>query len=154
MTMRHSNWFWMIFYLLLLLCTLCIWGLINDVNKPSRPCDNGVCEVRFIQNYKPCEDGIGSWYGTFHHGRIMANGKRFNMYGVSVAHKTLPLGTRVRVINLINGNSIETTVTDRGPYVKGRVVDMSYGAAKVLGMVYRGIVPVRVIASCSTARYE
>jgi rare lipoprotein A len=75
----------------------------------------------------------------------MANGKRFDMNKISVAHKTLPLGTRVRVINLRNGISIEATVTDRGPYIKGRIVDMSYGAAKVLDMVHRGIVPVRVV---------
>lgn len=103
------------------------------------------CEVRFIQQYRPCEDGVGSWYGRFFHGKTMANGKRFDMNKISVAHKTLPLGTRVRVINLRNGISIEATVTDRGPYIKGRIVDMSYGAAKVLDMVHRGIVPVRVV---------
>jgi len=132
-----------IVFLMLLILTLVTVQLCHSPRECGQKQDT--CEVRFIQQYKPCEDGIGSWYGTFHHGRIMANGKRFNMYGVSVAHKTLPMGTRVRVINLINGNSIETTVTDRGPYVKGRVVDMSYGAAKALGMVHRGIVPVRVV---------
>jgi rare lipoprotein A (peptidoglycan hydrolase) len=113
----------------------------------SRECGQkqDTCEVRFIQQYKPCEDGVGSWYGRFFHGKTMANGKRFDMNKISVAHKTLPLGTRVRVINLRNGISIEATVTDRGPYIKGRIVDMSYGAAKVLGMVYHGIVPVRIV---------
>jgi 3D (Asp-Asp-Asp) domain-containing protein len=140
--MKHSNWFWIIFYLLLLICTLWGWSVINNGRKP---CDDGVCEVRFIKNYRPCEDGIGSWYGSFHHGRLMANGKRFNMYSVSVAHKTLPLGTKIRVINLSNGKSIIATVTDRGPYIKGRIVDMSYGAAQILGMVKAGIVPVRIL---------
>ena len=137
-----TNWIWILFYLLLLIGTLWGWSVVNNIHRFH---DDGSTEVRFIQNYRPCEDGIGSWYGGFHHGRIMANGKRFDMHKISVAHKTLPMGTRVRVINLINGNSIETTVTDRGPYVKGRVVDMSYGAAKALGMVHRGIVPVRVV---------
>lgn len=115
-------------------------GVFRERGQEQEP-----CEARFIQQYRPCEDGVGSWYGRFHHGKTMANGKRFDMNKISVAHKTLPLGTRVRVINLLNGISIEATVTDRGPYVKGRIVDMSYGAAKVLGMVYHGIVPVRVV---------
>jgi len=100
-------------------------------------------EARFLS--RNTEKGIGSWYGKYFHGRTMANGRRFNMHAVTVAHKTLPLGTRVRVINLINNRWIEARVTDRGPYKPGRIVDMSYGAAKILGMVHHGIVPVVVI---------
>jgi rare lipoprotein A len=74
----------------------------------------------------------------------MANGRVYNMYNVSVAHRTLPLGTCVKVTNLANGKSVYAKVTDRGPYVKGRVVDMSYGAALKLNMINRGIVPCRV----------
>jgi rare lipoprotein A len=73
--------------------------------------------------------GQASWYGGFHHGRKMANGKPFNMYANTVAHRTLPLGTVVQVINRSNGRSVTATVTDRGPYAKRRVLDVSRGIA-------------------------
>ena len=74
----------------------------------------------------------------------MSNGKPFNMYALSVAHKKIPLGTKIRITNLRNQKSIDLIVTDRGPYVKGRIVDLSYAAAKEIGMVKHGIVPCRV----------
>ena len=99
-------------------------------------------ETRFLSNYiRVYESGIASWYGDFHHGMKMANGKPFDMYALSVAHKTLPFGTKVRITNDNNGQQVDLTVTDRGPYIKGRVVDLSYAAAKEIGMVGAGIVP-------------
>jgi rare lipoprotein A len=76
---------------------------------------------------------VASWYGPGFHGRIAANGKRYNCYGVSVAHKTLPLGSIVQLTNPRNGKSILAPVTDRGPYIKGRDFDLSVGAWKKLG---------------------
>ncbi|MDC0336545.1 septal ring lytic transglycosylase RlpA family protein [Pseudodesulfovibrio sp.] len=92
------------------------------------------------------EVGKASWYGKDFHGKKTANGYIYNMYGVSAAHKTLPLGTQVRVTNLENNRSVVLTINDRGPFVHGRILDLSYGAAKALGSVERGVVKVRITA--------
>jgi rare lipoprotein A len=81
---------------------------------------------------------IASWYGAGHHGKISFSGKPFNMYALTAAHKQLPMGTVLRVTNLSNMKSIILTITDRGPFIKGRDLDLSYEAAKRLGMVARG----------------
>jgi rare lipoprotein A (peptidoglycan hydrolase) len=81
-----------------------------------------------------------SWYGPKHHKKSTANGQRFNMYKNTLAHRTLPFGTKVRLVNLDNGKSAEGVVNDRGPYIKGRDVDISFGMAKQLGIVKKGIV--------------
>lgn len=88
--------------------------------------------------------GQASWYGGFHHGRKMANGKPFNMYANTVAHRTLPLGTVVQVINRNNGRSVTATVTDRGPYAKRRVLDVSRGIANKLDMIKTGTASVEI----------
>ena len=80
-----------------------------------------------------------SWYGSQHHGKLMANGQPFNMYGDTVAHKSLPLGTRLTIVNPQNGNAVKVQVTDRGPYVSGRSLDLSYGAASKLGVLKNGV---------------
>ena len=92
------------------------------------------------------EVGMASWYGSDFHGRKTANGQTYNMYGLSAAHKTLPLGTRVRVTRLSNNASVILVVNDRGPFVSGRILDLSYGAAKQLGMVRDGVAKVRISA--------
>ena len=88
--------------------------------------------------------GTASWYGKDFHGKPTASGEIYNMYGYSAAHKTLPLGTRVRVTNLDNGRRIVVPVNDRGPFVGKRIIDMSYGAARHLGMVKEGLAKVRI----------
>jgi hypothetical protein len=88
--------------------------------------------------------GIASWYGYPHHGRITASGRRFDMYTLTAAHRTLPLGTRLRVTNLINGRSVTVTITDRGPSVKDRVIDLSYAAAREIGLIGPGTAPVQL----------
>jgi rare lipoprotein A len=88
--------------------------------------------------------GVASWYGYPHHGRLTASGRRFDMYGLTAAHRTLPLGTRLRVTNLNNGRSVIVTVTDRGPFVKQRVLDLSYAAARAIGMIGPGTAPVQL----------
>ena len=92
------------------------------------------------------ERGIASWYGKDFHGRKTANGEIYDMYGVSAAHKTLPLGTWVRVRNLDNDREIEVRVNDRGPFVRGRIIDLSYTAAQRLCVVGPGTAPVEIIA--------
>ena len=92
------------------------------------------------------ETGVASWYGEDFHGRPTALGEPYNMYAMTAAHKTLPLPSRVRVTNLENGRRVELRVNDRGPFVKGRVIDLSYGAAQELGVVRRGTARVRVEA--------
>ena len=80
-----------------------------------------------------------SWYGAEHHRKRTASGQRFNMYGNTLAHKTLPLGTKVRLVNPDNGKVVEGIVNDRGPYIRGRDVDVSYSMAKQLGFVKKGV---------------
>lgn len=92
------------------------------------------------------EKGIASWYGKDFHGKASANGECYNMYAYTAAHKTLPLPTVVRVTNLENGRSIVLKVNDRGPYVRGRIIDLSYAAAQSLDVVRTGTAPVLVEA--------
>lgn len=88
--------------------------------------------------------GISSYYGEDFHGKLTANGEVFDMYGLTAAHKTLPLNTIVRVTNLENNKSLILRINDRGPYVKGRILDCSYGAALKLGFVGKGTAKVKV----------
>lgn len=91
------------------------------------------------------QTGRASWYGQPHHGRFTANGERFDMHALTAAHPTLPFGTRLRVVNLYNDREVEVRVNDRGPWVRGRILDLSYAAARALGAVEAGIIPVRLI---------
>ena len=88
--------------------------------------------------------GIASFYGAYFAGRKTAAGEIFNPSKMTAAHKTLPFGTRVRVTNMRNGRSVVVRINDRGPFIRGRVIDLSRGAAGVIGMIGRGIAPVRV----------
>ena len=101
-------------------------------------------EIEAIKNHPRVQIGVASYYGSKFHKKRTANGEIFNMYKVSAAHKTLPLGTKVRVINLKNGRSLTMTINDRGPYVKGRIIDLSYKAAQKLGFVNEGTTKVRI----------
>jgi rare lipoprotein A len=92
------------------------------------------------------EYGKASWYGREFHGRPTASGRIYDMYAKSAAHKTLPLDTLVRVVNLSNRKSIIVPVNDRGPFVRGRVIDLSYGAAEELDIIGPGVVDVKVEA--------
>ncbi|MDD5167722.1 MAG: septal ring lytic transglycosylase RlpA family protein [Syntrophales bacterium] len=85
-----------------------------------------------------------SWYGAEHHNKKTASGQRFNMYHNTLAHNTLPLGTKVRLINPDNGKVAEGIVNDRGPYIKGRDVDVSYAMAKQLGFVRKGVTKLNI----------
>ena len=90
------------------------------------------------------ERGIASWYGRKFHGRRTSNGEIYDMYAISAAHKTLPFGSVVLVRNMNNGRELKVRINDRGPFVRGRIIDLSYGAARKLDMIRDGIVPVRI----------
>src|SRR5262245_42709486 len=90
------------------------------------------------------QEGMASWYGKEQHGHLTANGERFDMHALTAAHRTLPMHTRVRVTSKVNGRSVVVRINDRGPYSRGRIIDLSFAAAKVLDMIDRGVVPVIV----------
>lgn len=90
------------------------------------------------------QTGIASWYGPGFHGRPTASGEIYDQHQLTAAHQTLPLGTKIMVTNLDNGSAIEVTVNDRGPFAKGRILDLSYAAAQSLGMIRPGTIPVRI----------
>jgi rare lipoprotein A len=110
------------------------------------------------QWYQPLPDargfkqtGIASWYGEDFHGKKTSSGEIYDMYAESAAHKTLPLGTIVRVRNLDNNREMEIRINDRGPFVTGRVIDLSYACASKLGVVGPGTAPVELVAVGTTA---
>ncbi|MBW2065739.1 MAG: septal ring lytic transglycosylase RlpA family protein [Deltaproteobacteria bacterium] len=90
--------------------------------------------------------GTASWYGRKFHGRPTASGEIFDMHRRTAAHKTLPLGTYVKVINLSNGRSTVVRINDRGPFIKDRIIDLSYAAAKDIGLLKDGLARVKIVA--------
>ena len=103
--------------------------------------------------YQPLPDsegfrqrGIASWYGKDFHGKKTSSGETYDMYAMTAAHKTLPLGTYVRVRNLENNRELDVRINDRGPFVRGRIIDLSYTAAKELGLVGPGTAKVEIVA--------
>jgi rare lipoprotein A (peptidoglycan hydrolase) len=113
----------------------------HSVGKPYKV--NGIA---YVPHEDPDYDvvGVASWYGGRFHGRRTASGQIFNMHAHTAAHKTLPLGTRVKVTNLANGRSVVLTINDRGPFAKGRIIDVSQHAAQQLDFKHRGTARVRV----------
>ena len=107
-------------------------------NPPTRPAPTPVAPGSFV------EQGVASWYGVPYHGRRAANGEIYDMYQLTAAHRTLPFESVVRVTNLKNDRTIEVRITDRGPFVDNRVIDLSLAAARDLDMVASGVVPVRL----------
>src|SRR6266540_1543139 len=107
-----------------------------------------------VPNYQ--ETGTAVWHGKELHGKLTANGEVFDMYGLSAAHRTLPLGTVVHVTNLDNFKGITIRINDRGPFLKNRVLDLSYGAAKELGFAAQGTARIKieaVLAAHDPAQY-
>ena len=88
--------------------------------------------------------GRASWYGPGFYGRTTANGEQFNSHEMTAAHRSLPFGTKVRVTNIKNDRSAIVRINDRGPFIKGRVIDLSKAAARVLGVLQPGTAPVRL----------
>ncbi len=90
------------------------------------------------------EKGMASWYGNEYHGRTTASGEVFDQYAMTAAHKKLPFGTIVRVKNKRNGKEVTVRINDRGPFKRGRVIDLSRGAADKIEMIRDGVVPVEL----------
>ncbi|MCP4231885.1 MAG: septal ring lytic transglycosylase RlpA family protein [bacterium] len=90
------------------------------------------------------EVGTASYYGKGFHGKPTANGETFDMYALTAAHKTLPFGTKVKVTRVSNGASVVVRINDRGPFVAGRIIDLSYAAAKKLDMLDDGVIKVKI----------
>jgi len=98
-------------------------------------------------DYSPEQKGnyaVASWYGKKFNGKLTASGKRFDMYAMTCAHKTLKFGTKLLVTNPDNNKSVIVTVNDRGPFIRGRDLDLSYGAAKKIGIVKKGVGKVKI----------
>jgi rare lipoprotein A len=100
------------------------------------------------------ETGLASWYGDPFHGRKTANGETYDMYGVTAAHKTLPMNTMLLVRNLVNGKTATVRINDRGPFVDGRIIDLSYTTAKELGIYRRGTGKVQIVALCAAEQED
>ena len=101
-------------------------------------------EVRKQVKTKPFQVGTASWYGQIFDGKPTASGEPYDMYDMTAAHLTLPMGSYVRVTNLRNGRAVVVRVNDRGPIVPGRIIDLSYGAAQALEFRQRGLQRVRL----------
>jgi len=97
-----------------------------------------------VDKSKPYQVGTASWYGELFHGKETASGERYNMYDMTAAHLSLPMGSYVRVTNLRNGRSVVVRINDRGPIVPGRIIDVSYGAAQALQFRAKGLQRVRL----------
>jgi len=96
------------------------------------------------RSWRSYQTGKASWYGGKFHGRKTASGERYNQWAMTAAHKKLPFGTHVRVTNLTNGRCCVVRINDRGPFVWGRVIDLSVTAAKQIGVYSAGVAPVRL----------
>jgi rare lipoprotein A len=88
--------------------------------------------------------GVASYYADKFHGRTTANGETFDMYALTAAHRTLPFGTKLKVTSLANNRSVLVRINDRGPFVNGRIIDLSLGAAKEIQMIQSGLAPVKL----------
>ncbi len=104
----------------------------------------GVEPVDSVDGAEDVEEGVASWYGHPYHGRRTANGEVYDMHKQTAAHRTLPFDTWVKVVNTENGRSTTVRINDRGPFVKGRIIDLSRSAAEEIDMVGEGTAPVRV----------
>jgi rare lipoprotein A len=119
-------------------------------SKPYKIGKNWYKPMTHVRTFK--QRGKASWYGRKFHGRKTASGEIYNMYAMTAAHKTLPLGTFVRVHNLKNNRKIDVRINDRGPFIRGRIIDLSYTAAKKLGIVGSGTAPVEIVALGAAAK--
>ncbi len=113
------------------------------------------CAAGHIQPAEPgwTERGVASWYGSDFNGKPTASGETYNMYAYTAAHKDLPLGSVVKVTNLENGRHTRVVINDRGPFVAGRIIDLSYSAAKQIGITASGTAIVRIELLGRESRY-
>lgn len=103
-----------------------------------------VCGCSYLKLKRPYQIGIASWYGPGYEGNRTASGEVFKMKKLTAAHNDLPFDSKVRVTNLKNGKQVTVKINDRGPFIPGRIIDLSYGAAKKIDTVRDGVVKVRI----------
>jgi rare lipoprotein A len=121
--------------------SLLVSGCASSLSRrPTQPLGSAPIPAR----PHPQQFGVASWYGSGFHGQPTASGEIYNQNALTAAHPTLPLGTRVEVTNLANGKSVQVRINDRGPFVRGRKIDLSRGAARKLGMINPGVSRVRI----------
>ena len=108
-------------------------------SAPSDAHDSTSQSAADAAGWQELERGQASWYGPRFHGRRTASGERYDQHALTAAHKTLPFGTMVRVRSLVTGKEVDVRVTDRGPFVRGRIIDVSRAAAEALGMMGLGV---------------
>ncbi len=120
-------------FVALLVAACLLQGACSSLSKGERSLDGGIKDR-----------GVASWYGKEFHGKLTANGEVFDMTAYTAAHRKLPLGSIVRVLNLENGKSVQVRINDRGPYVIGRMLDLSQAAARELDMVETGTTAVQI----------
>lgn len=139
--------------LLCFLVTSCASG--KSSYRPGTPAPDKIQKPYTVngERYEPLsshegftQTGIASWYGSDFHGKKTSNGDTYDMHGMTAAHKTLPFGVYVKVINRHNGRDAVVRINDRGPFVAGRIIDLSYSAARSLGVVESGTAPVKIEA--------
>jgi len=119
---------------------------VTACTPPPKTTTSTAAPVRHVAPPPPAVTIVGhaSWYGAFHHGRRTASGEPFDMHARTAAHRTLPLGTRLRVTNLANGKSVDVRINDRGPAIRSRIIDVSHGVAVALDAVATGVFPVEL----------
>ena len=128
----------LVIFLFTISCTVSPrYGASTQVNNKKNTKNNKIKSNGVLR-------GVSSWYGPNFHGKLTANGEVYDMYGVTAAHKTLPLNTVCRVTNMANKRSLILRINDRGPYIKGRILDCSYGAAKKLDFINQGTTKVKI----------
>ena len=133
---------WFIIILIISSCT--VSPRYNANSQNSKASTTKPIKSKNTYSSKKKYEGISSWYGPNFHGKLTANGEVYDMYGITAAHKSLPLNTIARVTNLDNGKSIILRINDRGPYVDNRILDCSLGAAKKLGFYKNGTAFVKI----------
>ncbi len=126
-----------IFLIALLSLAISSCGTTERASKPVSYPDAGEGEV--------IEEGVASWYGPNFHGKLTANGERYDMYGLTAAHRTLPFNTLLRVENMENSESVVVRINDRGPFAKNRIIDLSKKAAEQIDMIGNGTAPVKLV---------
>ena len=145
-TLNHLFW---IGWLTVLIVTGCTTRPTAPTQTPGKPKPYRVGSTWYqpVSHARGFQQrGIASWYGKNFHGKKTSNGEIYDMYAMTAAHKTLPLGTHVKVRNIDNDAEVTVRINDRGPFVKGRIIDLSYTAAKKIDIATSGTAPVVIVA--------
>ncbi|MFC1550167.1 septal ring lytic transglycosylase RlpA family protein [Candidatus Neomarinimicrobiota bacterium] len=131
-------------HILLIILTIIMIGCTNAPRYTTPDHRGKISKAVPLSKVGMTQRGISSYYAEKFHGKLTASGEVYDMYGISAAHQTLPLNTIIRVTNLENKKSIILRINDRGPFVKNRILDCSYGAALKLGFVKKGTTKVKI----------